>query len=262
MTTPSGTVTLLTDFGTRDAYVASVKGVILSRFPMAQVVDITHEIPPQDVLAGALVLAEAAPWFPPGTVHVAVVDPGVGTSRRAIVCEGGGHWVVAPDNGLVSLWLDRVGAWRCHALVRSDLALPRMSHTFHGRDLFGPAGASLAAGDVDIDECGPAVEPVRLDVPAPKVGDRMVTGEVVSVDHFGNLVTNVRDTDLPAARGGLRVELGAALVGKMVRTYGEAEPGALVALVGSGGLLEVAVVQGSAHERLGAGRGAPVVIRW
>jgi S-adenosylmethionine hydrolase len=240
-------VTLLSDFGMADAYVAAMKGVILRIATGATVVDITHEVPPQDVTRGALVLADAAPWYPAGTVHVAVVDPGVGTERRAIVARVDDQIFVAPDNGLLGLVWSRGARRACHVVTRDDLGLPSRSATFHGRDLFAPVGAALAAG--------------RLALPEPVVEDSSVTGVVLTADHFGNLVTCIEGRLVPRDRASVRVELGGATA-RLVRTYGEAVPGELVALVGSTGLLELAVAKGSAARALGAGCGAPVCVRW
>jgi S-adenosylmethionine hydrolase len=254
-------VTLLSDFGMADAYVAAMKGVILRIATGATVVDITHEVPPQDVTRGALVLADAAPWYPAGTVHVAVVDPGVGTERRAIVARVDDQIFVAPDNGLLGLVWSRGARRACHVVTRDDLGLPSRSATFHGRDLFAPVGAALAAGRVAVEEVGEAAEPMPLALPEPVVEDSSVTGVVLTADHFGNLVTCIEGRLVPRDRASVRVELGGATA-RLVRTYGEAVPGELVALVGSTGLLELAVAKGSAARALGAGCGAPVCVRW
>jgi S-adenosylmethionine hydrolase len=256
---PSGILTLLTDFGWQDAYVAAMKGVVLRRAPTARIVDITHDVPAHDIARGGFVLAESALWYPSGTVHVAVVDPGVGTGRGALVAEIADQWVIAPDNGLISrLWARACGghAW---ALTHPDLSLPEMSHTFHGRDLFAPAGALLAAGVISPSECGPQIEPVltRTALPAWQ-GDQVdghIDGEVISIDRFGNLITDIRAEDLPA--GSMQVSVEGRVVG-LVNTYGQADKGSLVALVGSGGWLEISVVEGDASSTLGLQVGTPV----
>ena len=260
----AGVLTLLTDFGTSDAYVAAMKGVILSRAPDLRIVDITHQIPPQDIRRAAFVLAEAAPWYPPGTVHVVVVDPGVGTARRAITAQLGppdrAQIVVAPDNGVITHLADRMGGCRAFELAQPGLGLARRSATFHGRDLFSPAGAALAAGLVTPGGCGPEVEPVLLDLPRPAVGPNAAAGAVIAVDHFGNLITNLRAERLPAR--GLNVTIVGRPVAAFVRTYGEAADGAVVSLFGSGGWLEVAQVQGSAAALLDLSVGAAVDVQW
>lgn len=254
---PSGILTLLTDFGVRDHYVAAMKAVVLRRAPGITLVDITHEVPPQDVQRAAFVLAEAAPWFPRQTVHVAVVDPGVGTSRSGLVARIDAQIVVAPDNGLIAaLWAQGADrqAWRLQA---PGLGLPERSATFEGRDLFAPTGASLAAGRVRPEDCGPPIEPLQIDRATARVEASRAHGRVQTVDGFGNLVSNLRG--LPA--GALRVEIDGCAV-RWVRTYGDADEGELVALTGSGGWLEIACVNGSAVAILGRGVGASVVARW
>ncbi|MDP8222738.1 MAG: SAM-dependent chlorinase/fluorinase [Candidatus Lernaella stagnicola] len=238
-------LTLTTDFGLADGYAGAMKGVILSRAPRANVVDISHEVPPHDVLHGAFVLFQAAPFFPPDTVHVAVIDPGVGTARRGIVVAHRRHFFVGPDNGVFSPFLDEQAV--VYELADPDLWLPDPSATFHGRDLFAPAAAQLATG-LPPAECGPRVDdPVRL--PAWRLkreGDSFVTA-VVHIDRFGNCITA-----LPGARlaelgsGTIRVipEGGPALA--LRRAYGEVEVGEPLALVGSSGLLEIAVRNGHA----------------
>jgi len=260
----AGILTLLTDFGTSDAYVAAMKGVVLSRAPDLRVVDITHQIPPQDIRRAAFVLAEAAPWYPPNTVHVVVVDPGVGTARRAIAARIGppdrAQIVVAPDNGVITHLADRAGGCAAFELAQPGLGLARRSATFHGRDLFSPAGAALAAGLITPEGCGPTVTPVLLDLPRPSVGLGAARGAVIAIDHFGNLITNLRTERLPER--GLNVLIDGQPVPAFVRTYGEAAEGAVVALFGSGGWLEISQVQSSAAAHLGLGVGATVDVQW
>ena len=249
----SGIITLLTDFGADGPYVAAMKGVILGRLPGARLVDISHAVPPQDVAHGGYVLAEVVTYFPAGTVHLAVVDPGVGTARRIVAVHGRNQWFVLPDNGLVAPSLaghTPDGAW---AVTNPALRLPEVSNTFHGRDVMAPAAAFLAGGG-DPAELGPAVaDLVRPAAPAPtRHADGGQAGVVVHVDPFGNLITN-----LPSPDPGMNVQLGDVVVPR-VRTYGDAAPGDLVALVGSSGRVEIAVVNGSAAVRLGLGRGARV----
>ena len=182
--TPNGIVTLTTDFGTQDGYVGAVKGVIFSRFPEARVVDLTHDIPGQDVRAGARALANACPFFPSGTVHLAVIDPGVGTSRAVIVVLHGGQLWVAPDNGVLSRAVPvDAPAWR---VQREDLRMPKVSRTFHGRDIFAPAAAALAAGQLPPVEVGEPHRPLRLPEATLQRGPGYVRGEITAVDRFGN----------------------------------------------------------------------------
>ena len=184
-------ITLLTDFGTRDAYAASMKGVILSIAPDARIIDITHEVPPQDIVEGAWTLASAYRWFPAGTVHVAVVDPGVGSARRAIAARAGAWTFVAPDNGVLAWALDGAGDVRAVELADTRWFQPGVSSTFHGRDIFAPVAAHLASG-VALDELGPRVDDlVALPVASPHVTPERITCEVVHVVLFGNAITNL-----------------------------------------------------------------------
>lgn len=257
MAGPPPIVTLLTDFGAGSGYPAQVKGVLLGILPEVRLVDLSHEVPPFDVLAGALLLEACAPRFPPGAVHLAVVDPGVGTERRPLcVVDAEGRRLVGPDNGLFTPFLGR-GARAIHLRDRALVPDPASS-TFHGRDLFAPVAAWLAGGGA-AERLGPEVpDPVRLDWPAAERRGDEVHGVVLLADPFGNLLTSLRAADLPP--GPLRAEI-AGLPARLVRTYGEARPGELVALLGSSGRLEIAVREGSAARRLAAARGTPVSLR-
>ena len=243
-------ITLLTDFGTADGYVAEMKGVLLSLAPEARVIDVSHDVPPHDVESGRLALARYWRRFPEGTVHVCVVDPGVGSSRAALAVESDGRWLVGPDNGLLSPALLLAGA-RAIALPVSAQAAP----TFHGRDVFAPAAAALATG-TPLDALGHAVlAPVLRRTPeARRREDGSIAGEVITIDRFGNAITNC----LGLRGGSIEVAGRTITIG---RTYAEAAPGAPTALCGSNGLIEVAVRDGSAAAMLGIGRGAPVVYR-
>lgn len=252
---PSGLLTLLTDFGTRDPFVGVMKGVVLARFPGARMIDLAHELPPQDVAAGAFWLARAFPWFPPGTVHVAVVDPGVGTSRAALVACAEGHTFVGPDNGLLA---EAASADPDATYFRVDLdslGLTPQGSTFHGRDVFAPLGALLASGALSPEEVGPpAMTMVESPVPRPLAFAGGTVGVVVVVDHFGNLLTNL--AACPA-----REVLVAGRPARVVTTYGEGEPGEPIALVNAWGFWEIAVHGGNAARSLGASGGAVVTVR-
>ena len=245
----NGLITLLTDFGTADGYVGEVKGTLLTLAPGVTVVDIAHDLPAGDVAAACYVLGRVWRSFPPGTIHLAIVDPGVGSSRRALAAEAGGHGFVAPDNGLLS----DVFAAAPERAVR--LTVPaEASRTFHGRDVFAPAAARLASGGA-LADLGPAVrDPVRLKAPLLKVEAGDLVGEVVHVDRFGTLVTNLPAS---ACHAGAEVRLGRHLV-PLHATFGEVPGGSPVAFVGSGGTLEIAVRDGRADAVLGYGRGAEV----
>ena len=251
-------ITLTTDFGTRDTYVAEMKGVILSITRDVHLVDITHEIAPQDVLEGALTLQAASPRFPASTIHVAVVDPGVGTARRALAVAAADQLFVGPDNGLFTPFLgDR--RWRAFELVAPEFRERAVSHTFHGRDIFAPAAAHLARG-IEPARLGPPVtDPVRLDWPEPRVSEGRVAGAVLHVDRFGNLVTSIRADAIGPLGPGVAVRVAGKSV-PLVRTYGDLRPGNPGALFGSTDRLEIAVNAGSAARALRAGRGTPVVV--
>jgi len=255
-------ITLLTDFGTRDAYVASMKGVILGLNPRAVLVDLTHEIPPQDIRAGALVLAGAAPYFPPGAIHLAVVDPGVGSSRRALAAFAQGQFWVGPDNGLFHFALAGHREARIVSLENRALFLPQVAATFQGRDLFAPVAAHLSLG-LDLARLGPPVtDPVPLDLPEPEYAPDAARGEVIYVDRFGNLVTNLNAAALLDWLAGrdLRLKLGGLTLRGLARTYGDRAVGEFLALMGSHGFLEVACNQDSAARRLNAEVGTPLEI--
>ena len=243
-------ITLLTDFGTADGYVGEMKGVLAASAPGCTVVDIAHDVSAHDVEAGRLAVARYWHRFPTGTVHVAVVDPGVGGPRAAIAVESEGRLLVGPDNGILSPAMLHQGA-RCVVLPVAASAAP----TFHGRDVFAPAAAQLAM-DAPLDSLGVlCTDPVVRRTPeATRGADGSTNGVVISIDHFGNLVTNLITRRQGAVEiGGESVALG--------RTYADVESGALTALIGSSGLVEIAVRDGSAASRLGVQRGARVVLR-
>jgi hypothetical protein len=246
-------VTLSSDFGTADGYVGAMKGVILSGAAGARVVDITHEIRPGDVRGGALALEASAPFFPAGTIHLVVVDPGVGTRRRAIAVETADAIFVGPDNGVLSLAAK--GPRRVYVLDRTDRHRVTVSPTFHGRDVFAPIVAQLADGARLRDLATAASGMTDLELPAPSVAPREVSGQVIHCDCFGNLVTNITMSELRAltaavGAGHCTVFVGRRSAGRILRTYGDGERGALLALVGSSGRLEIAVREDSAARRL------------
>jgi S-adenosyl-L-methionine hydrolase (adenosine-forming) len=258
-------VTLTTDFGFRDGYAGAMKGVVLSLAPSATIVDITHGVPPQDVVAGAVALAQAAPLFPVGTIHIAVVDPGVGGVRADLLVEAGGSLFIGPDNGVLSL-AARAGRriWRIEApAFRREPVSP----TFHGRDVFAPTAGLLAAGAV-LTEVGPSadgmVELARADV-SRRGG--LVEGTVIHVDAFGNLITSLTGDHLSGAASdtsGVSIEVegsGGVFHPVFARTFSDVPAGALVAYLGSGGQLEIARRNGSAAAYVSAERGALVRVK-
>ena len=255
-------ITLTTDFGARDPYVGIMKGVILQIAPDARLVDLTHEIAPHDVLEGALALEAAAGFFPPGTVHLAVVDPGVGSSRRPVAVAAQGQFFVGPDNGLFSFVLARQG-WSAVCLEAAAYRLPRVSGTFHGRDVFAPAAAHLALG-TPLASFGRAVtDPVLIPWPRARREGEALVGEVVHADRFGNLVTSVKAADLEGLgpSESLVVEVEGKEVVGVVGCYADLPGGGAGALVGSSDRLEISVREGSAAASTGARRGSRVGVR-
>jgi S-adenosyl-L-methionine hydrolase (adenosine-forming) len=255
------TIAFLTDFGTRDHYVGAMKGAALSVCPDATLVDITHDIAPHDILGGAVALAAAFKYFPAGTIFVAVVDPGVGTKRRGLAASANDYRFVAPDNGLLTLAFQEAPPEIVVELTNPQYARAEISRTFEGRDRFAPAGAWLACGTA-LEALGPSVDRWHvLDVPVPNPADGALHGQVLVVDRFGNLITNIdRPTfDAFASTGAAMVALGGYRA-RVAQTYADAGHGEICALFGSSDRLEIAVNGGSAAEQLGAARGARVVV--
>jgi S-adenosylmethionine hydrolase len=252
-------IALLTDFGTRDHYAGAMKGVALSICPDATLVDISHDLPPHDVLAGALELAAAYRYFPAGTIFVVVVDPGVGSARRGIAADSGDYKFVAPDNGVLTIVLDEHPAKRVVELTERKYARPTVSRTFEGRDRFAPAAAWLAKG-IDLSAFGRAAGPlVRLDVPQPRITGDRIDGQVVRVDRFGNLVTNIdRKSFDKLAGAAIDIHVAARQIPRVVSTYADVAPGEICALFGSTGHLEIAANGASAAADLHLDRGAEV----
>jgi len=253
-------IALLTDFGTRDHYAGTMKGVALGICPDATLVDISHEVPPHDVAGGALELAACFRYFPAGTIFLVVVDPGVGSSRRGIAADSGDFKFVAPDNGVLTLALDEAPPRKIVELTERRYARPTVSRTFEGRDRFAPAAAWLAKG-IELSALGrPAGSIHRLELPHPSESPGELTGEVLRVDRFGNLITNIdrRTFDKLAHDGTLEIRIGAHQVSRVVSTYADAGPGEICALFGSTDHLEIAASGASAARALGIDRGAPV----
>lgn len=248
---------MTSDFGTTGSYVGAMRGAALSADPTARVVDITHDIPPQDVGFAARVLYEAAPVYPPGTIHLVVVDPGVGTDRAAIVVQAGGHLFVGPDNGVLLPAARSLGEVLAWSITDTQLMRQPVSATFHGRDVFAPVAGALSSGRVAPHAVGDRIEPqAPPNPPAPDRDGDTILGEVIYVDHFGNLITNIPASwldDFPAVTaGGFQMP--------HVRTYGDREAD-LVSLVGSSGWLEIASPGGNAASKTGLGAGSRVVVQ-
>lgn len=259
----NGIITLTTDFGLKDGNVGVMKGVIWGIAPQARIVDISHLIEPQNISEAALILLRSAAYFPPGTVHVVVVDPGVGTARRPIAAQVGVQYFIGPDNGIITLWLERVEAQKqpVHFVVldRPQYWLPEISHVFHGRDIFAPCAAYLAAG-ASLEGMGTPIDnPVRLTLPQPERSPGGWSGEVIHIDHFGNLAANIRIEHLQGLKVATISVCGVKIEG-MVNTFGERLPGELVALFGSTGNLIISVVNGSAAQTLNAHVGEKIEV--
>jgi S-adenosylmethionine hydrolase len=263
MTAIKPILTLTTDFGIKDGFVGTLKGVIWGICPEAQIADISHEISPQNVLEGSFALWRAYPFFPPGTVHLAVIDPGVGTSRRPVAARLGDHTFVGPDNGLFTPMIEDAENQGWQAIIihltNRKYFLPDVSHTFQGRDIFAPVAAHLVNG-VPLEELGPVIaNPVRLHMPKPKKTASGWRAHVTVIDVFGNLTT-----DLPAAmltgHERVRFHLHGREVHGLVVSYGKNQPGELVAVVDSENYVEIAIVNGSAEKILGAHVGDEVEV--
>lgn len=257
-------VALLTDFGVRDHYAGTMKGVVLSICPDATLVDVSHDVPPHDVLTAALELAASYRFFPAGTVFLVVVDPGVGSSRRPIAAEAGDYRFVAPDNGVLSAVFKETAPRRVVELTERRFARPTVSRTFEGRDRFAPAAAWLAKG-TELKALGrTASDYVRLEIPDPTVSENGVRGEVLRVDRFGNLITNIDRRSFErlgrAVDASLEIRAGEHRVGRLVSTYSEIAPGEVCSLFGSTDHLEIAANSASAAETLGLDRGAAVLV--
>jgi S-adenosylmethionine hydrolase len=254
-------ITLTTDYGTNDHLVGTLKGVILKINPDATIVDITHHVAPYDLLDGALAIGAAYAYFPPRTIHVVVVDPGVGTERRPVLVTGENQYFIAPDNGVLSLVYER----EQNVVVRHANAehyyLQPLSKTFHGRDIFAPVAAWLSKGAQTASMGEEITDFKRFAMPRPKVADGVSKGVVLRVDSFGNLVTNFRSEDLPGAalqNGAVKFQVGSHAAIRLVDTFAQGGDGEPVAYVGSSGYIEIAVNKSSAARTLALGRGTPV----
>lgn len=260
---PHPVITLLTDFGTVDPYVGVCKGVVLTRCPAARIVDLVHDVQPGDVRTAGHLLAAAWQYFPAGTVHAVVVDPGVGTGRRILAAEfdgpTGSQRMVAPDNGLLSAVFDATAPTRVVSVENESHFLHPVSATFHGRDVFAPVAAALADG-IDLGELGPDTDSwIHLPRTQPtREPDDSIVGEVVYVDRFGNLVTSLTADHVETSS---TLVVAQRTVRGIERTYGSVDTGSLVALIGSTGRVEISVNGGSAAGMLGVRIGAPVTVR-
>lgn len=258
----SGIITILTDFGQRDGYVAAMKGVILALYPTAQLVDLSHEVEPQNVDAGAFLLQAHFRYFPAGTVHVAVVDPGVGSARAALACEAGGHFFVAPDNGLLDFCLDFPDL-QAVRLTKKEFWRETIASTFHGRDIFAPVAAHLAKGEAMRHLGEPFTLHKRLPGFECRIADKTLCGQVVYGDRFGNLISNISAPRLHEFAQGqpITIWLAEHLIGGLCQTYADVPPLSPLALIGSFGFLEIGLNLGNAQTRYAARPGAPITVR-
>lgn len=260
----SNLITLLTDYGTRDSFVANIKGMILKTNPQAQIIDITHEIAPQDIWEGAFTLKSVYTQFPKGTIHLAVVDPGVGSGRRPLIVVTESYYFVGPDNGLFSLVYLEAERLRVHSITAAHYFAATPGQTFHGRDVFAPVAAWLAKG-ISAGNFGDEISDfMKLSVPTTKVTDGTIDGHVVHIDRFGNLITNITTKELQpllTAGGGnavVTITLGGKTIRGLKKYYGEATPGQPGALINSNGHLEVFLFRQNARQALAVKRGEVV----
>jgi S-adenosyl-L-methionine hydrolase (adenosine-forming) len=244
-------ITLLTDFGIADGYVAGMKGVILNICMDVHLVDISHSIPPQDIRSAAYLISTVFQYFPSGAVHLAVVDPGVGTERRGLAIQAAGHYFVGPDNGLFSWALQGQPQWQAHSLENPAYWRSAVSKTFHGRDIFAPVAAHLASG-TPLAAFGPPCNPCLASWASLTRSPQEIRGEVIHIDHFGNIITSLRLQDVEdfTAGGVWRVAIGLHHITRFANTYGEVAPGSALMLIGSSGFLEIALNQGSAAKMM------------
>ncbi|HET9406316.1 MAG TPA: SAM-dependent chlorinase/fluorinase [Candidatus Sulfotelmatobacter sp.] len=258
-------VTLTTDFGLNDHYIGTMKGVILSIVPEAEIVDISHAVQAFDVLDGALTISQAYSYFPNGTVHVVVVDPGVGTARRPILASSDGFHFVAPDNGVLSLVYAREERIHVRHITSEHYFLQPLSNTFHGRDIFAPVAAYLAK-QVDSHKFGDEVQDyAKFSAPKPKpIDENRLRGVVLKVDRFGNLVTNITPQDAPSLfqnqPASFKILIGKREISEIRKVYAEGAPGEVFGILGSMGFLEIAANRGAATQVLGVGKGTEVQI--
>lgn len=258
-------ITLTTDFGEADHYVACMKGAILQQHPTAQIIDVTHKIMPHDIIHGAFVLRQVFEFFPADSIHVAIVDPGVGTARRILVAKYSNQTIIVPDNGLLTFVHRDFQLEELRVISNNRLFRAEVSHTFHGRDIVAPVAGMLAQG-LRAESVGPLVNQLELlNIEPPKtLPQGGVEGQVLYIDHFGNVITNISADDLEtvgAFRRHYNVHVGPLRVGPLHETYADAQPGQAVAVIGSTGMLEVAINQGNAAAQFRASPGTIIVVR-
>ena len=247
----SGIITLTTDFGASDPYVAIMKGVILSINPAAGIIDISHQVDAGAIAQAASILVEACSFFPKGTIHVGVIDPGVGGARRPILIKTEDYFFIGPDNGLFWPLINTQKDVVIIHLTEKKFFLSQISHTFHGRDIFAPVAAHICRGVNPFDMGTIITDPVLLNLPVPQQNGDVIRGQIVRVDHFGNLLTNIHSKDIAHFSGSPLIRVGDAIIKGLKKTYAEAMAGELIALIGSSDYLELAVNSGRAGNRIG-----------
>jgi len=260
---PNPIITLTTDYGTDDHLVGVLKGVILKINPEVQIVDITHGVTPFDLLDGAMAIANAYAYFPPRTIHVVVVDPGVGTERRPLLVSGQNQYFIAPDNGVLSAVYEKEQNFVVRHLTAEHYFLQPVSKTFHGRDIFAAVAGWLSKNWQPASMGEEITDFKRFALPRPKEADGLLKGVVLKVDSFGNLITNLRSEDLPEGaleKGEIKLQVGNHAVSKLVQTFANGNAGEAIAYVGSSGLVEIGLNKGSASKTLGIGRGTAVLL--
>ena len=259
MPIPNKLITLLTDFGDEDGFVGTMKGVILNIHPPARIVDISHKIPPQDVDSGAFILRNSYRFFPDGTIHLAIVDPGVGSKRRILIAETERYLFIAPDNSLLKYIFHENHVLRVFEAENHNYFLNKISHTFHGRDIFAPIAAHLAS-DIVPEQFGRQISDYdRGRISIPIIKKHQIRGNVIHIDHFGNLITNIPSTQLKNKRI-LSIKIGTNTIEKLSNSYAEVAEGELIALPGSAGFLEIAIRDGNAGEVLHMQRNDEIIV--
>jgi hypothetical protein len=259
---PSTIITLLTDFGYKDHYVGVMKGVILRINPQIKIVDISHNISPHNVLEGAITLSNAFSYFPKGTIHVAVVDPGVGSKRKSIVVSGKDYIFVGPDNGIFGLVYNRLKEFKVYELTNPRFFLNPVSATFHGRDIFAPTAAYLSMGFSPL-EVGEEINKYqKISMPVPDIGEKIIKGNIIYFDFFGNAITNINQSHLKiiGRKELLKVKIGEKVIPRISHNYQDVEKGEALALIGSSEFLEISVREGNANKLLGLKEGDEVLV--
>jgi S-adenosylmethionine hydrolase len=257
---PNSIITITTDFGLKDHYVSAMKAVILGINPDARLIDISHEIPPQDIMAGAWVLKNTAFLYPTGTIHLVVIDPGVGSSRKPIICKLNGHYFVGPDNGLFSLLAEEFPI-EVYEISNKQLRRESVANTFHGRDIFAPAAAHLSNGENPVSFGELLQDIVRYRWATPISDDEGIQGWIVHIDQYGNLITNIPAEMLDGCKNHeFRIYAGTTILNSIVTTFSDVEDGEAAAYIGSSDMLEISVNKGNAGQLLNIHKGAPVSV--